>query len=217
MRPRRHREVFQTPVVERPMILEFERADRVGHALDGVRLAVGEIVARIDAPGFAGARMFGVEDAIEHRIAQVDVARAHVDLGAQHARAVRKLAGAHAAEQIEIFLDASPAVRALGAGLGQGAAGEPHLLLGLIVDIGLAGADQVLGPGVELLEIIGRVKEIACPNRSRASARRARWRRYIPATSLVGLVSSKRRLQWPPNSSAMPKFRQIDLAWPMCR
>src|SRR5262249_28136059 len=28
---------------------------------------------------------------------------------------------------------------------------------------------------------------------------------------------SKRRLQIPPYSSATPKFRQIDLAWPMCR
>ena len=70
----------------------------------------------------------------------------HVDLGAKHARAVGKLARAHAAEQIEIFLDAALAVGALGAGLGQGAAGEPHLLRRLVVDIGLAGADQVLGP-----------------------------------------------------------------------
>src|ERR1039457_6123337 len=36
-------------------------------------------------------------------------------------------------------------------------------------------------------------------------------------SSLHGLVSSKRRLVLPPNSSANPKFRQIDLAWPKCR
>ena len=145
------------------MILEFERADRVSDALDGVGLAVGEIVARIDAPGFAGARMLGVKDAIEHRIAEIDIAGAHVDLGAQHARAVGKLAGAHAAEEIEIFLDAPPAVRALGAGLRQRAAGQPHFVLGLVVDIGLAGADQMLRPRVELLEIIGGMKEIPAP------------------------------------------------------
>ena len=74
MRPRRHRQVVEEPVVERPVVLELERADRVGDALDGVRLAVGEIVARIDAPGVAGARMLGVQDAVEHRVAQVDVA-----------------------------------------------------------------------------------------------------------------------------------------------
>src|SRR3954465_9180146 len=36
-------------------------------------------------------------------------------------------------------------------------------------------------------------------------------------SSLVGLVSSIRMLQTPPNSCATPKLRQIDLAWPMCR
>ena len=65
---------------------------------------------------FAGARMVGVQDAVEHRVAQVDVAGRHVDLGAQHARAVRKFAGAHAAEQVEIFLDRAVAERAVLAG-----------------------------------------------------------------------------------------------------
>src|SRR5215468_7784867 len=36
-------------------------------------------------------------------------------------------------------------------------------------------------------------------------------------SSVVGLVSSNRRLQLPANSAATPKFRQIDFAWPMCR
>ena len=109
------------------MVLEFERADRMGDALDGVGLAVREVVARIDFPGGAGARMRRVEDAIEHRIAQIDIARRHVDLGAQHARAVGKLARAHAAEQIEVFLDAAVAERAVLAGLGQRAAVDADL------------------------------------------------------------------------------------------
>ena len=121
-RPRRHRQVVEEPVVERPVVLEFERADRMGDALDGVRLAVREIVGRIDAPRRAGARMRGVQDAVEHRVAQVDVAGRHVDLGAQHARAVGELAGAHAAEQVEILRDAAVAIGAVAARLGQGAA-----------------------------------------------------------------------------------------------
>src|SRR5690349_16045048 len=36
-------------------------------------------------------------------------------------------------------------------------------------------------------------------------------------SSLVGFVSSKRRLQRPLNSRATPKSRQIALAWPICR
>ena len=97
--PRRHRQVLDEPVIERPVILEFERAERMGDALDRVRLAVGEVVARIDVPFGAGARVAGVEDAVEHRVAEIDVAGRHVDLGAEHARAVRELAGAHAARR----------------------------------------------------------------------------------------------------------------------
>jgi hypothetical protein len=47
--------------------------------------------------------------------------------------------------------------------LGQGAAGETHLLLRLVVDIGLAGADQVLTPRTKLLEIVRRVIEMLAP------------------------------------------------------
>ena len=48
-------------------------------------------------------------------------------------------------------------------GLGQRAAREPHLLLGLVVHIGLAGADQLFGPAIEPLEIVGRVIEVLAP------------------------------------------------------
>ena len=110
-------------------------------AFDGIRLAVGKVVTWIDAPRCAGARMRGMEDAVEHRIAQIDISRSHVDLGAQHARAVRKLAPAHAAKQIEIFIDRPFSERAVGAGIGQGAARCPHLVLALVVDIGFARAN----------------------------------------------------------------------------
>ena len=36
------------------MVLELERAQRVGDALDGVALPVGEVVERVDAPLVAG-------------------------------------------------------------------------------------------------------------------------------------------------------------------
>ena len=32
-------------------------------------------------------------------------------------------------------------------------------------------------------------------------------------SSLTGFVSSKRRLQWPPNSAATPKLSEMDFAW----
>ena len=90
--------------------------------------------------------MAGVQDAVEDRVAQVDVAGRHVDLGAQHACAVWELARAHAVEQVKIFRDRPVAERAVAAGLGQGAAVHADFILGLVVDIGLAGTDQILGP-----------------------------------------------------------------------
>ena len=162
-RLRRHRQPVQQPFIERPVVLEFQRADRMRDALDRVGLAVGVIVARIDRPGVAGARMGGVQDAIEHGVAQVDIARGHIDLGAQHPRAVGKLAGLHAAEQIEVFLHRAVAERAVLAGLGQRAALDADFLLRLVVDIGVAGPDQALGPFVQPLEIIRGVIEVGSP------------------------------------------------------
>ena len=145
------------------MVLEFQRADRVRNALDRIRLPVGVIVARIDRPFVAGARMGGVQDAIEHGVAQIDVAGRHIDFGAQHPRPVRKLARLHAAEQIEVFIHDALAKRTVLARLGQRAAPDPDFLLRLVVDIGKTGADQILRPAVKPLEIIGRVIEVISP------------------------------------------------------
>ena len=158
-----HRQLVEQPFVERAVVLEFQRADRMGNALDRVGLAVGVIVARIDRPGIAGARMGGVQDAIEHGVAQVDIAGRHVDFGAQHAGAVGKLAGLHAAKQIEVLLHRTIAERAVLAGFGQRAAPGADFVLRLVVDIGVAGLDQALRPVVQALEIIRGVIEVLSP------------------------------------------------------
>ena len=145
------------------MVLEFERADRMGYALDRIRLAVRKIIGRVDAPFRTGARMLGMQDAVQHGVAQIDVAGSHIDLGPQNARAVRKLAGAHAAEQVKVFIGAAIAIRAVAARLRQRAAHCPHLVGRCVVDIGVAGSDQMLGPVVELLEIVRRVIEVPAP------------------------------------------------------
>ena len=87
------------PVVERPMVLELERADRMRDALERVRDRVRVVVERVDAPLIAGAMVVRVPDPIDRRIAQVHVRARHVDLEAQHMRAVGELAFAHAPEQ----------------------------------------------------------------------------------------------------------------------
>ena len=103
--------------------------------------------------------MLGVEDAVHDRVAQVEVGRGHVDFGAQHAGAIGKLALAHALKQVEILLDAAVAVRTVLAGLGEGAAMLANLLGGEVIDVGLAGLDQLHGPLEELVEVVGGVAE----------------------------------------------------------
>jgi hypothetical protein len=163
VRLRRHRQLVEQPIIERPVILEFQRTDRMGDAFDRVGLAVGVIVTRIDRPLGSGARVAGVQDTIQHGVAQVDVAGGHVDPGAQHPGAVGKLAGFHAAEQIEVLLRRTIAERAVLAGFGQGAAPVANVGLGLVVDIGMAVANQGFRPVVEPVEIIRGVKQVASP------------------------------------------------------
>jgi hypothetical protein len=145
------------------VILELERAEGVGDALDRVRLAVREVVQGVDAPLVAGARVGRVQDPVEHRIAEVDVGRGHVDLRPEHPGAVRKLAGAHALEQVEVLLDRAVAPRAVLAGRGEGAAVLADLVGGEVVDVGLAGLDEMDRPLVELVEVVGGVVEMLAP------------------------------------------------------
>src|SRR5262245_35642559 len=145
------------------MILKLERANGVRDVLDRVGLAVRKVIARVDLPGSACARVWRVQNAIKDRIAEIDIARGHVNLGTQNPRAIGKLAGPHAAEQVEVFFDAAVPEWAVLAWLGQGAPIDAHLFRGLIVNISLVGPDQVLGPGVKLLEVVGRVIEVLAP------------------------------------------------------
>ena len=105
----------------------------------------------------------GVADAVEDRVAQVDVRRGHVDLGAQRTGAVRELAGLHAGEQVEVLFHGAVAERAVLARLGQAAAVFAHLVGIQIADEGLAGLDQLDGPVMQLVEVIGGVAFLAGP------------------------------------------------------
>ena len=64
------------------MVGELECAKRMGHAFNCIGLAMREVIGRIDTPTVAGARMFGVQNPVDHRVAEVHVARSDVDFGA---------------------------------------------------------------------------------------------------------------------------------------
>src|SRR5262249_21754610 len=77
----RNRQMFEKPVVQGAVSLEFERGERGGGALDRIPLAIGGGNAWLNGPGRAGARMARVQNAVEHWVAQIDVTGCHIDLG----------------------------------------------------------------------------------------------------------------------------------------
>ena len=158
-----NRQVVDEPVVERPMVLELQRAQGMRDALDRVGLPVREVVGRVDAPRITRARMLRVEDPVQDRVAQVHIGGRHVDPCAQHARAVGELAGAHALEEVEILFDRPLAPWALSTRLGERAPVLTDLVGGEVVDVGLAGLDEVDRPLVELLEVARRIVEVLAP------------------------------------------------------
>ena len=146
------------PVVQRTVHVELQGADGVGDVLDGVALAVGVVVHRVDAPLVARAVMVRELDAVQQRVAEHHVRMGHVDLRAEDLLPFRVLAGLHLAEELQVLLRGAVAPGARGAGLVHGAAVQADLLLVLVIDIGEAPLDEVLGPFVQLVEVVGRVE-----------------------------------------------------------
>ena len=105
-------QIFDDPIVERSMVLEFERADRMRDRFQRVGDAMRVIVEGVDAPFVPRTMMRCVPDAVDPGIAHVEVRARHVDLEPQDVRAIREFARPHAAEQIEIFGDGTVAIRA---------------------------------------------------------------------------------------------------------
>ena len=97
-------------------------------------------------------------DTVQQRIAEHHVRMGHVDLGAEHLLAVSIFAGLHLAEEPEVLLDAAVAVGAFDTGLVHGTAMQPDFFLGLVINIGQSPLDQLFGPLVKLVEIVGCIQ-----------------------------------------------------------
>ena len=156
----------EVPVVERPVDVELQGAHRVRHALDGVALAVRPVVEWVDGPLRSAAVVLGVAaDAVHQRVAELHVGVRHravlrVNLGPQHERPVGVLAVLHLLEQPQALLGRAVPKRRRRAVLEDGAAAGADLVLALAVDVGQSLPDELLRPGVELLEVVARVAHL---------------------------------------------------------
>ena len=80
------------------MVFEFKRAKRMSYALHRVAYGVREIVHRVNAPLVARTVMRCVQNAVNNRVAQVDVGRSHIYSCAKDLFSVGKFARAHSFE-----------------------------------------------------------------------------------------------------------------------
>ena len=156
------RDVVDNPIVQRAVILKFERTQRVRDVLHGVLDGVREVVHRVDAPFGTGAMVRHVVDAVDDRVAHIEVAGSEVNLCTERHSAVFKLAGAHAGKQVETLLHRTVTVRALRRG-GEVAAHFTHLVRRELANIGKALFDELYGAVVHIFKIIGSIVEAVFP------------------------------------------------------
>ncbi len=146
------------PVVQRAVILKFQRANGVRDALDAVADRVRKVVHRINAPLIPRAMMRGAQHPVNDRVAHVDVGACHVDLGAQHLFAVLELAIFHPLKQAQVFLHAPVAGGAFHPRLRQRAAVFGDLFRAHVANVRLAVFDQFDGKFIHLVKVIACVK-----------------------------------------------------------
>lgn len=156
-------DVVDEPLIQRAMVLEFEGANRVRDVLDGVRLAMGEVIHRVDLPFVTRAVVIDMEDTVKDGIAQIQVGSGHVDFGAEDFFTIGELAVAHPGEEIEVLLHAAVAEGAFFSRLGERAAGGADLLGILVIHVGFSLADEMLCPFVNLIEVAGCKEKIIAP------------------------------------------------------
>ena len=137
-------------------------------AFEVIAQAMCEIVERIDAPLRAGLVVIGVADAVKQGVAQPDIGRRHIDLGAERTGAVGEFAGSHPLEEHEVFLNATVTERTVFARLVGRAAVSVGVGRVEIADVGLATLDEFQGAGVEGVKVVAGKKRFdgGCAKRS---------------------------------------------------
>ncbi|OIQ70774.1 hypothetical protein GALL_476120 [mine drainage metagenome] len=156
-------QVIEQPVVERPLVLELQGAQAVGNALQRILDGMGEGVHRVDAPVAAGAMVMGKPNAVDRRIAQIDVRRRHVDFRAQHHAAFRVLPVTHLLEAMQVVGGRAVAPRTVHPRLGERATVAAHVVGVLLIHVSQTVFDQRAGATVHEVEVVAGIIQMRDP------------------------------------------------------
>ena len=104
--------------------------------------------------------MSGPLDAVDHRIAHIEIGRSHVDFGAERFGTVGEFPCFHAAEEIEILFHAAVAVRTFLAGFFQRAAVGADLFGVKVADISQPFFNELFRQLIKAGKIIRSVEHI---------------------------------------------------------
>ena len=117
-------------------------------ALDGVADAMRVVVHRVHAPRVARAMMFGVTNAINRRVTQIDVWRGHINLQPQNVRAIGMQPTLHLIKQAQVFFGTAITERRVLSRLDQRAAIGANFIGRLTIHIGQSALNEVHWIGV---------------------------------------------------------------------
>ena len=142
------------------MHIELKCTYGVGNVLDGVALAVGKVIHRVDAPFVACTVMVCMDDTVQKRIAEKHIRVRHINLGTEDLFAISIFAFLHFSEQLEVFLNTAVAPRALRSRNLDCTTACTDFFLALVIYIGKSLLYQFLCPKIELVKIVGCISFI---------------------------------------------------------
>ena len=134
----------------------------MGNALQRVLNGMGKVVHGIDAPLVPLTVVVHMADAIDDRVAHIEVAGRQVDLCPEGIAVVLKFSGAHSGKQVQAFLHGSVAVGGNCGGI-QVAPVLLELLRRQLADVGQSLLDQLHRVLIVLFKVIGAVVEAVAP------------------------------------------------------
>ncbi len=122
--------------------------------LKAVRLAMGIVVHRIDAPFVPGPVMRGMYDSVHQRVAEKHVRMRHVNLCTEHFLAFCIFSVPHLTEKLKVLLYRAVPVRAFRTRYLDCTASCAYFFLGLVIDISKTFLYEFLSPFIELVKIV---------------------------------------------------------------